>query len=59
LLDNPEGMTRTEISAAVGRNWPAERIDQALAYLRSLGFAAAQYADPDAVGKPGERWKAS
>jgi hypothetical protein len=52
-------MTRTEISAAVGRNWPAERIDQALAYLRSLGFAAAQYADPDAVGKPGERWKAS
>lgn len=59
LLDHPEGMTRSELSAAVGRNWPVERINQALDYLRGLGFAAAERMTPDAVGKPGERWKAT
>lgn len=48
------GMTRTEISHALGRNKSADRISEALALLLDVGLARR---DSDATGgRTAERW---
>jgi len=54
LIARPNGMTRTEISALLGRNTKADRISAALQFL--AGHGKARRDDETAVGRPVERW---
>jgi hypothetical protein len=57
LRRNPDGLTRTELSALFGRHVSAARLDRALTNLHSRGAAAATR-DPTG-GRPVERWVSS
>jgi uncharacterized protein DUF3987 len=57
LRQNPDGMTRTEVSAAFGRNRPATDINRALDLLSRLGLATPK--SEHTSGRPAERWFAS
>jgi hypothetical protein len=57
LRQNPDGLTRTQVSAAFGRNRPATDINRALDLLLRLGLATpkSEYTS----GRTAERWFAS
>jgi hypothetical protein len=57
LLNCPDGLSRTEISALGGRNWPSVDIDRALSMLTKDGLAA--FVTVPTPGRPTERWFAS
>jgi hypothetical protein len=57
LRASPRGLTRTEISAYLGRNVPAERIGRALGLL--LGHRLARREEQETEGRPVERWYAA
>jgi hypothetical protein len=53
----PDGLTRTDISAYLGRNLSADRIGRALGMLLQYGLA---YRDQQQTGgRPSERWRAT
>lgn len=49
------GLTRTEISSALGRNRTAAEIDRALEFLKASDLAVSA-PDDDTGGRPAERW---
>ena len=55
LLDAPDGLTRTEISALFGRHRRSSDIDRALDGLKK--DRRAEYIQEATDGRPGERWK--
>jgi hypothetical protein len=56
----PYGLSRTEISALLGRNLPRSRIAQALALLQQQRLASPESVKPEGGrGRPEERWFAS
>lgn len=57
LRDSPRGLTRTDISALLGRNKPAGEISRALGTLSSLGLARCQR--EETAGRSSERWTAA
>jgi hypothetical protein len=57
LRRSPEGMSRSEISAALGRNQPAEAIGRALAVLADAGVAESVRIPTHARGRAAELWK--
>ena len=57
-LAGPTGLTRTEISEALGKNYPAERIDRALGLLADYG-AVRMESEPRERGRPTTRWHAT
>lgn len=56
LRQNPEGLTRTEISAVLQRNTSRVEIDRALGVLASTGLA--RVAQDKTSGRDAERWRA-
>jgi hypothetical protein len=56
LVSTPEGLTRTEISASLGRNKDQTTIDRALSLLAIVGVAKCVW--EQSGGRPGERWVA-
>jgi hypothetical protein len=54
LEASPGGLTRTEISAYLGRNYRSGRIDQALGALLKAGLACR--VQEKSGGRPAERW---
>jgi hypothetical protein len=54
LRATPDGLTRTNISAALGRNYPATRIDAALEMLASAGRIGRETIQTG--GRPSEVW---
>jgi len=57
LRRSPSGLTRTQISEALGRNQKADRINRALALIERNGLA--RFVREDTGGRPGERWFAA
>ena len=57
LINNPQGMTRTDISNYLNRNYSSEQISNALQILESLEFAYKLEISTD--GRPKELWFAS
>ena len=55
LLDAPDGLTRTEISALFGRNRSSTDIDRALEQLKR--FRKATCVQDATGGRPSERWR--
>jgi hypothetical protein len=53
----PQGMTKTELNAALGRNRKADEINQALTLLSDRGLARVKVEDTQ--GRPAERWFAA
>jgi hypothetical protein len=51
----PRGLTRTELSNALRRNYSAERIEAALLTLKKYGLADC-VSDKQSGGRPAERW---
>jgi hypothetical protein len=54
LRTHPEGLTRAEISNALGRHQKAEAISSALTSLRQRGLA--RFEEEKTSGRPAERW---
>ena len=54
LKQQPQGMSRTEISALFARNLSAERIERALATLHRSGLA--KFQQERTTGRPVEKW---
>jgi hypothetical protein len=57
LKNAPNGLTRSEISAFLGRNQPTGRIGKALSLLLTHGLA--QFTRESTRGAPAERWQAT
>ena len=57
-LAGPTGLTRTEMSSALRKNYPAERIDRALSLLSDYKAVRSEVEPPDR-GRPIERWYAT
>jgi hypothetical protein len=53
----PKGLTKTDLSAVVGRNRTAAEIDQALGVLAENGLATAELVETE--GRPAHRWFAT
>lgn len=58
LRENPDGLTRTEISNLFGRNLPSWRLSGALQLLAAEGLAFAAR-ERTGNGRPAERWRAT
>jgi hypothetical protein len=54
----PDGMSRRDISNALGRNVPSNRITQALTVLAKAFLAHGRRPEPQGPGRPEERWYA-
>ena len=54
LKATPDGLTRTELNASLGRNRTAVEISQALGVLAKNGLATAEMVETD--GRPAQRW---
>lgn len=54
----PEGLTRTQLHDAFGRNLSAAKLTRALAELQEAGFVVAERVRTGRPGAPCERWKA-
>jgi hypothetical protein len=57
LKEAPQGLTRTDLSAVLGRNRTSGEINQALAFLAEQSFAVAEPEKTD--GRPAVRWHAT
>jgi DNA-binding transcriptional regulator GbsR (MarR family) len=57
LKATPDGLTRTELSGALGRNRSAADISQALRLLEELGLVGAK--TEETGGRSAERWYAT
>jgi hypothetical protein len=58
LLDNPPGLTRTQLHDSQHRNLPAAQIKEALAALERAGRAERRTRKSPAGGRPAELWTA-
>jgi len=54
LANYPNGIGRREISNKLGRNYPADRISEALELLKTLGYADSKVVNTG--GRPAEMW---
>jgi hypothetical protein len=54
----PQGMSRTEVSNAFGRNLTSAEMERALSILEQLGLAKRLPGGPKGRGRPEERWLA-
>ena len=57
LQASPEGLTKTEIHAALGRNRSGAEVGRALSALQEYGAAYPTDGD-DSIGRHPERWNA-
>jgi len=58
LLDDPEGLTRSQLHDLLHRNRPAAQIKEALEALREAGRAESRTRKSPAGGRPAELWTA-
>jgi predicted ArsR family transcriptional regulator len=58
LLDDPEGLTRSQLHDLLHRNRPAAQIKEALEALREAGRAESRTRKSMAGGRPAELWTA-
>jgi len=59
LLDNPAGLTRTQLHELLHRNRPAGQIKEALEALKQAGRAESQKRKSRTGGRPAELWTAT
>jgi hypothetical protein len=56
--NRPNGVTRTEVSKLFGRNKDSAEIERALRVLADTSLARSLREEPEAGGRPTERWQA-